>query len=63
MLLGGDYWIPETIIKRNGLMPLEASKATDKVGPGSADLRQPVEALYFQRVYWVIEELVWARNV
>jgi hypothetical protein len=38
-------------------------KATDKVGTGSADLRQPVGALCFERVSWVTEELVWAGNV
>ena len=38
-------------------------KATDKVGTGSADLRQPVGALCFGRVSWVTEELVWAGSV
>ena len=40
----------------------QAPKAADKVRAGSADL-QPAEALYFERVSWVTEELVWAGNV
>ena len=38
-------------------------KATDKVGTGSNDLRQPAEGLYLGSEDWVIERLVWVGNV
>ena len=55
--------IPSLEVKAPAVHKQRNLKATDKVSPGSADLRQPFEALYFQRVYWVIEGLVWAGNV
>ena len=39
------------------------AKATDKVGTGSNDLRQPAEGLYLGSEDWVIERLVWVGNV
>ena len=52
-----------SIVNRILIHPRVRAKATDKVGTGSNDLRQPAEGLYLGSEDWVIERLVWVGNV